>query len=79
MIGLYRPQAGDVLIDGQSLVTARAEARALLQRKLGVMYQSGALFGSLTTLENVRFPLDEFTDIVRTCAVDDDLTHRGGT
>jgi phospholipid/cholesterol/gamma-HCH transport system ATP-binding protein len=63
MIGLSRPQAGDVLIDGQSLTTARGETRALLQRKLGVMYQSGALFGSLTTLENVRFPLDEFTDI----------------
>jgi phospholipid/cholesterol/gamma-HCH transport system ATP-binding protein len=63
MIGLYRPRAGDVLIDGQSLVAARGEARARLQRKLGVMYQSGALFGSLTTLENVRFPLDEFTEI----------------
>ena len=34
-----------------------------LQRKLGVMYQSGALFGSLTVLENVRFPLDQFTDL----------------
>ena len=63
LIGLYAPRAGDVLIDGESIVTARSEARGRLQRKLGVMYQSGALFGSLTTLENVRFPLDEFTDI----------------
>jgi phospholipid/cholesterol/gamma-HCH transport system ATP-binding protein len=63
MIGLYEPMAGDVLIDGRSLVHARGEERAQLQRKLGIMYQSGALFGSLTTLENVRFPLDEFTAI----------------
>ena len=63
LIGLQQPLAGDMLIDGESMVAARGEARAHLQRKLGVMYQSGALFGSLTTLENVRFPLDEFTDI----------------
>jgi len=63
LIGLYRPLAGDVLIDGKSIVTARGDEKARLQRKLGVMYQSGALFGSMTTLENVRFPLDEFTDI----------------
>src|SRR5215510_14274291 len=63
MIGLYEPLAGDVLIDGRSIVRARGDERAQLQRKLGVMYQSGALFGSLTTLENVRFPLDEFTAI----------------
>jgi len=63
MIGLYEPMAGDVLVDGHSIVRARGEQRAQLQRKLGIMYQSGALFGSLTTLENVRFPLDEFTAI----------------
>ena len=37
-------------------------ARAIL-RKIGVMYQSGALFGSMTLLENVRLPLEEYTDL----------------
>jgi phospholipid/cholesterol/gamma-HCH transport system ATP-binding protein len=63
LIGLYRPMGGDILIDGVSLVKAAAEERVQLQRKLGVMYQSGALFGSLNVLENVRFPLDRFTDL----------------
>lgn len=63
IIGLYKPMAGDVLIDGESVVTASAEDKARLQRRLGVMYQSGALFGSLNVLENVRFPLDRFTDL----------------
>jgi phospholipid/cholesterol/gamma-HCH transport system ATP-binding protein len=63
IIGLYRPMGGDILIDGESIVGATRKEKAQLQRKLGIMYQSGALFGSLTVLENVRFPLDEFTDI----------------
>jgi phospholipid/cholesterol/gamma-HCH transport system ATP-binding protein len=63
LIGLYQPTAGDILIDGVSLVSAAPDTRAQLQRKLGVMYQSGALFGSLNVLENVRFPLDRFTDL----------------
>src|SRR5262245_2383465 len=63
LIGLYEPMAGDIFIDGASLLHASAEEKAHLQRKLGVMYQSGALFGSLTVLENVRFPLDRFTDL----------------
>ena len=63
LIGLYEPMAGDILIDGESIVTADPAQRSELQRKLGIMYQSGALFGSLTVLENVRFPLDEFTDL----------------
>src|SRR5215475_9886091 len=63
IIGLYAPMAGDILIAGRSIVKARAKEKAELQRGLGVMYQSGALFGSLTVLENVRFPLDQFTDL----------------
>jgi phospholipid/cholesterol/gamma-HCH transport system ATP-binding protein len=63
MIGLYRPAAGRVLYDGEDIVTAEGEDRLRLLRKFGVMYQSGALFGSMTVLENVRLPMDEFTDL----------------
>jgi phospholipid/cholesterol/gamma-HCH transport system ATP-binding protein len=63
IIGLYRPMAGDILVRGRSIVHAAAQEKAALQRSIGVMYQSGALFGSLTLLENVRFPLDQFTDL----------------
>lgn len=63
MIGLYRPVSGRVLFEGEDIVTAEGDARLRLLRKFGVMYQSGALFGSMTVLENVRLPLDEFTDL----------------
>jgi phospholipid/cholesterol/gamma-HCH transport system ATP-binding protein len=73
IIGLYEPMAGDILIAGRSIVKARTIEKAELQRGLGVMYQSGALFGSLTVLENVRFPLDQFTDLA---LADKNLTAR---
>jgi phospholipid/cholesterol/gamma-HCH transport system ATP-binding protein len=63
MIGLYRPAAGRILFDGDDIGTAQGEDRLRLLRKFGVMYQSGALFGSMTVLENVCLPLDEFTDL----------------
>jgi len=63
LIGLYPPMRGDVLISGASIVHAEGDERLRLLRKFGVLYQSGALFGSLTTVENVRLPLDEFTDL----------------
>ncbi|ELB2200230.1 ATP-binding cassette domain-containing protein, partial [Vibrio parahaemolyticus] len=50
-------------INGRSIVHAGESEKASIQRELGVMYQSGALFGSLNILENVRFPLDEFTNL----------------
>ena len=61
LIGLYTPLAGEIWIEGDNLATSSGNARACLQRKFGVMYQSGALFGSMTVYENVRLPLDEFT------------------
>ena len=61
LIGLYGPKSGRVFIDGDDIVTAQGAARNAILRKIGVMYQSGALFGSMTLLENVRLPLEEYT------------------
>ncbi|MBI2871430.1 MAG: ATP-binding cassette domain-containing protein [Candidatus Omnitrophica bacterium] len=63
MIGLLKPQKGRVLINGEDIVAASGESRQRILRKFGVMYQSGALFGSMTLLENVRLPLEEFTQL----------------
>ncbi len=63
LIGLHRPISGEVLIAGENLASAEGPARLRILRKFGVMYQSSALFGSLSALENVRLPLDEFTSL----------------
>jgi phospholipid/cholesterol/gamma-HCH transport system ATP-binding protein len=55
--------AGRILLDGEDIATATGEERLRLLQKIGVMYQSGALFGSLSLIENVRLPLEEFTDL----------------
>jgi phospholipid/cholesterol/gamma-HCH transport system ATP-binding protein len=61
MIGLYKPVAGHIFIDGEDIIAAEGEDRLAILRKIGVMYQSSALFGSMTVLENVSLPLEEFT------------------
>jgi phospholipid/cholesterol/gamma-HCH transport system ATP-binding protein len=63
MIGLFPPLEGEVWIEGENLVSAQGEARSRLLGRFGVVYQSGALFGSMTVAENVRLPLEEFTDL----------------
>jgi phospholipid/cholesterol/gamma-HCH transport system ATP-binding protein len=63
MIGLNEPMSGSVMIDGADIVTASGDERRAILRKIGVMYQSGALFGSMTLSENVRLPLEEYTDL----------------
>ncbi len=63
MIGLNQPAAGRVFIEGEDLAHAQGSALRRIQRKFGVSYQSGALFGSMTVLENVRLPMEEFTEL----------------
>lgn len=63
VIGLYRPWRGSVRIDGDDVVTAEGDARRAILRRIGVMYQQGALFGSMTLLENVRLPMEELTEL----------------
>ncbi len=63
MIGLYEPMTGSIFIDGDDIVTAEGDGRQAILKKIGVMYQSGALFGSMTLLENVRLPLEEYTSL----------------
>jgi phospholipid/cholesterol/gamma-HCH transport system ATP-binding protein len=61
MTGLLAPRAGRVLVDGSSLWDARPDKRARMMRRNGVMYQSGALWSSMTLEENVALPLEQYT------------------
>lgn len=61
MIGLYVPWQGHIRIDRHELVEAGEDERQAILRMIGVMYQQGALFGSMNLIENVRLPLEEFT------------------
>ena len=62
MIGLLRPAQGDVFYDGRSFWGMDDEARRVQSRKWGVLFQSGALWSSMTLAENVALPLVEYTD-----------------
>nr|WP_321514568.1 ATP-binding cassette domain-containing protein [uncultured Pseudodesulfovibrio sp.] len=65
MIGLIQPMAGQVFYGDDELTTAFGAKRDSIIRKFGVMYQMGALFGSMSLLQNVMLPLEEFTDLPR--------------
>ena len=63
MIGLYPPISGEILIDERDMVKAEGNQRLEILNLIGVMYQSGALFGSMTLLQNIMLPLEEFTQL----------------
>jgi len=63
MISLVRPVTGKVLIDGRDIVTAEGPELREILSSIGVMYQNGALFGSMNILENICLVLEEFTSL----------------
>lgn len=65
MIGLQEPAAGEVFYRDLSFWKANLRERRRLMMKVGILYQSGALFSSMTLAENVALPLAEFTDLSR--------------
>lgn len=63
MIGLLEPVSGSVFINGQDIISASVPRRRQILKNIGVTFQTGALFGSMTLLQNVRLALEEFTDL----------------
>lgn len=63
MISLIEPVKGEVIIDGKNIVNCSEEVLFEVLKKIGVLYQNGALFGSLDLLGNVKLPLEELTDL----------------
>ncbi|MRR06554.1 MAG: ABC transporter ATP-binding protein [Deltaproteobacteria bacterium] len=65
MIGLLKPDSGQVLVDGENIVSMDRGELNRVREKFGVLFQSAALFDSMTIFENVAFPLEEKTRFSR--------------
>jgi len=63
MIGLVEPAAGDIRYDGESFTSSGPERRSEMSRRFGVLFQSGALWSSMTLAENVSVPLSQYTKL----------------
>ena len=62
LIGLYTPEKGAIMYNGRNFVELNKEDKNLILQEMGVLFQGGALFDSMTVEENVMFPLTMFTD-----------------
>ena len=60
LVGLFEPTEGQILYDGRDFVKMSKKEKVMMRREMGMIFQSAALFDSLTVLENVMFPLDMF-------------------
>ena len=62
IVGLLTPERGEILYDGRNFVSMNKKEKIALRREMGMIFQSAALFDSLSVLENVMFPLDMFSN-----------------
>lgn len=63
LVGLLNPTSGEVLYDGRDFVKMTKNEKVAMRREMGMIFQSAALFDSMTVLENVMFPLDMFSNM----------------
>ena len=63
LVGLLTPTSGEVLYDGRNFVQMSKKEKVEMRREMGMIFQSAALFDSLSVLENVMFPLDMFSNM----------------
>ena len=61
LVGLLEPTSGQILYDGRDFVSMSKQEKVHMRREMGMIFQSAALFDSLSVLENVMFPLDMFS------------------
>jgi phospholipid/cholesterol/gamma-HCH transport system ATP-binding protein len=61
VIGLMKPDSGEILYDGRNIIDMRKTELKMLRREMGMLFQGSALFDSMTVLENVMFPLVMFS------------------
>ncbi|MEL7586709.1 MAG: ATP-binding cassette domain-containing protein [Prolixibacteraceae bacterium] len=62
IVGLFDIDSGNIYYDQRNFTTMRQQERKVLRQEMGMVFQGGALFDSLSVEENVRFPLDMFTN-----------------
>ena len=62
IVGLLTPERGEILYDGRNFLCMKKKEKKALRREMGMIFQSAALFDSLSVLENVMFPLDMFSN-----------------
>lgn len=62
IVGLLTPEKGEILYDGRDFLRMKKKEKKLLRKEMGMIFQSAALFDSLSVLENVMFPLNMFSN-----------------